>query len=267
MNNSPEKKKNPFSQFLDSWFAKEDGWITMYIAIVLIIAIVVNLSMQIPIPTLSSLSSSDWLAFWGSYLGGALGCFPAMAALQHSHKESARQHEETRTDRRLSVMPVFDCQISAISRFIEWDVSSAAHIGMNSDGTLKRISEYDEPMYDCNSHISRIELSNCGLGPALQVRISHNSSSVDINLLNNNSTRYYAFEPHWQFFKKHQSKHPDAQTITLGLTFMDIFGNHYTQTQILEYSFCADEDGDYIHFRTISIGQPTLHSTEPESHS
>ena len=58
-------------------------WLWKYVAAILLFAATVNGAMYLPIPTLSTLTSGDWLGFWGGYLGGAIGCIPAIAALLH----------------------------------------------------------------------------------------------------------------------------------------------------------------------------------------
>ena len=91
-------------------------WIFLYILGILLLAAIVNALMGLSIPTDASLNAPTWLGFWGSYLGGAIGCLPALAALYDNRREARRQHEESEKSRRLAAMPVFDCRIRHVSR-------------------------------------------------------------------------------------------------------------------------------------------------------
>ena len=89
----------------------QNHWFGFYVVVMLAIPGIVNFLMNLAIPTLPDLNAPSWLGFWGSYLGGAIGCLPALAALYDNRREARRQHEESERSRRLAVMPVFDCRI------------------------------------------------------------------------------------------------------------------------------------------------------------
>ena len=97
---------------------KEVRWICLYILVIIGIAGLINLLMSPSIPSISSIGAPTWLNFWGSYLGGAIGCLPAIAALQHSRREARRQHEENEKSRRLGALPVFACTLNSASLLI-----------------------------------------------------------------------------------------------------------------------------------------------------
>lgn len=65
-------------------------WIILYVVAILLVACAVNGLMYLAVPTLPDLNAPTWLTFWGSYLGGAIGCLPALAALYDNRREARR---------------------------------------------------------------------------------------------------------------------------------------------------------------------------------
>ena len=155
---------------------KPPSWILLYIAVILLIALLLNFLMWLPIPTFGALRAEHWLGFWGSYLGGALGCLPAIAALAENRQESRRQHEETERDRHFSRLPMIDCAVDRIS----------SDTFLNPDAITAVMSITPEKPYFYWTGISLpfvmdlrkenalflLRLNNIGFGPALDLKIT-----------------------------------------------------------------------------------------------
>lgn len=208
---------------------KPTHWLWKYVAAILLFAATVNGAMYLPIPTLSTLTSSDWLGFWGGYLGGAIGCIPAIAALLHSQSESKRLHEETAEAQRRSVLPIFSIDIQPPSSYSSY----STYITLFTNGTsfvkpilpntdiYNELAPYDEETSD---HIGYgCTLQNIGLGPALNLVLLFKSSQND---------RYLPAK--FNSYGKEQQEHlllflPKESTSTIELVFSDILGNEYSQ--------------------------------------
>ena len=95
----------------------QDHWIGSYFLAILLLAIIINIGMQIPVISFNpSLDAPIWLTFWGSYLGGAIGCLPAIAAYRHSIDESKRQIERDEANHRLNVRPILNISFAPLGR-------------------------------------------------------------------------------------------------------------------------------------------------------
>lgn len=155
-------------------------WIWIYAAVIVLLAGVINLLMWLPIPTFGSLSETSWLGFWGSYLGGALGCLPAIAALIEGRQQARHEHKEREKDRHFSHMPVFDCEIERISDFLSDTFSPAAvDATMTVTGSDTRYSWKPGDLQETRNHAEMhnsypiyLRLENVGLGPALNTKVS-----------------------------------------------------------------------------------------------
>lgn len=218
-------------------------YLLIYLATLLVSAAAVNGLMYLSIPTYPSLSSSSWLGFWGSYLGGAIGCVPALLALLHSMAESKSHREEIQTERRLSVLPVFSCKdnsisftvgppeiLSTLSVLAFLDPQTGFHDSFSSHDPRK----YQEKVNGSDESYLYVffEWHNIGAGPALNVSLSCSrfpSHTVPL----------------------HSMGAGEAKTVVLGIqppldsgkdalllyeilvSFSDVFGNTYTQRQPL----------------------------------
>ena len=222
-------------------------WILGYVAAILAIAGAINFAMGFSIPTSASLNGPTWLGFWGSYLGGAIGCLPALAALYDNRREARRQHEESEKSRRLSALPVIGCEDS-FSRFYVvhpdafLDLSSMVRLNQ-AEGLHKAFSSYDPTEYA--EKISQLDPSysgfiyltfhNIGHGPALNVTVAclnvSQESTIPLNSIGSNEKKSMMLAVQ---IPPEADEHYQAQ-YHIGISFSDIFGNHYVQTQPL---FC-----------------------------
>lgn len=218
--------------------------IFLYIVAILLLAGAVYLFMHLAIPTLPNLNASTWLGFWGSYLGGAIGCLPALAALYDNREEARRQHEETKTDRRLEIMPVFSCKTNVLSRDHIENISIQSLSGLlflnPTEGFCDTFLsgsfvDYVRKMNAADSSylFISLELTNIGFGPALNVFLSSTITSshriIPINSIGANDNRTLIVglnippnASNEQLFK-----------YNISISFTDVFGNAYSQDQPL----------------------------------
>lgn len=209
------KKGQKLTEFIQA------HWLWAYVVAMLLIPGIVDGFMYLAIPTRPDLTAPTWLTFWGSYLGGAIGCLPALAAYRHSIDESKRQHEEfqeqllenrrqsdeqyksAEKDRHLSHLPVIDNQITLL-RSIS-DLSSISHPSIQvlyeqlpgSDGHYIRTPNQSELLriFAKNDHdIILFHVRNIGHGPALSIKItSKTTSSVSIGALGEKDSYTFIF--------------------------------------------------------------------------
>lgn len=243
-----KKDKQKLTKFI------QKHWIAAYFCAALIIAVVVNIGMSLPIASFNTLLDEDtWLTFWGSYLGGAIGCLPAIASYRHSIDESSRQHKESEESRRLAVMPVFDCRIRYISTEYAKDNSSQYFV-IDSNGTLREGDFDDWLELDCYQKCNYIDLCNCGLGPALQAKLRFKDYCVDLFNLKNGYTAHYIFFPSDKYFLSSNAKH----TVCFTVECQDIYGNLYAQELSFKVFRSFEDKLDYLSFQTVSVGTARL---------
>lgn len=214
-------------------------YIKMFCFVLIIIAVAVippsliNCLMGLPIKTYEQLKAPDWLSFWGSYLGGLLGSVAALIALRETRRQSDLQQEENDKNRRLSVMPALSlsCRKQArdekVDSFLILDHSQEqlSHFFENSQ------KKYNEFLLSHSNdlHITAILcVTNYGLGPAFSVELSYsneqnNDKPVPLNGLKVGQTNPYAIA----VFLKDL---PES-SYTFNISFKDILGNNYIQSQ------------------------------------
>lgn len=212
-------------------------WIWKYIVLMLFLAAAVNAVMYLPIPTLSTPSSGDLLGFWGSFLGGIIGCIPAIAALLHSQAESKRLHEEATEAQRNSVLPVFsvflDRNISAkdpndykMFLLVSTDKGISAR-------PISRIADYTSYLEECADENKWIRcnlmLRNIGLGPALGPLLS-----FDLDEYPNCGTVAFSSLGAEQEILFLMCA-PVGTSSRCKIVFSDIFGNTYSQLFAIHY--------------------------------
>ena len=220
-------------------------WIFLYVSAILLVACAVNGLMYLAIPTLPDLSAPSWLDFWGGYLGGAIGCLPALAALYDNRREARRQHEESETSRRLATMPVISCEnnsssfslnqvdsLLTLSGMILLDMASGFH-NFFSPADPKKYVEYLDLIDDSYSGFVFIDFQNIGLGPALNVSITCSNSQQKRPLLmksiGSNETRSLLL----CIQIPHDADDNYLVQYDIEIEFSDIFGNQYVQVQPL----------------------------------
>ena len=232
-------------------------WIIFYVVAILLVACAVNGLMYLAVPTLPDLNAPTWLGFWGSYLGGAIGCLPALAALYDNRREARRQHEESEKSRRLATMPVFDCRIRHVSRsYAKGSADQWFFIG--SSGDLHEDSWEEWLIFDDCPDCNYIELSNCGLGPALQAKLLFNDYPVDLFHIKNGERAYYILDPSYTYFESLGNK----STVRFTIKSQDIYGNLYSQELLFKVLLCFEGERKFLQFQTMTIGTTQLLSSE-----
>lgn len=220
-------------------------WILGYVAVILVIAGAINFAMGFSIPTNASLNGPTWLGFWGSYLGGAIGCIPALAALYDNRLEARRQHEESEKSRRLAALPVIACEDSSsafqaaqldeffkLSALVLLDSDKGLHDSFSADHP----SKYAEKLKQLDSSYSWIiyfDFHNIGAGPALNVSLAclniPQHGTIPLASIGPNESKALLVCVQ---IPPEADDHYQVQ-YNIGITFNDIFGNHYAQVQPL----------------------------------
>lgn len=220
---------------------KEDRWIFYYVLAIVSIAFAINLLMSPSIPSISSIDAPTWLTFWGSYLGGAIGCLPAIAALQHSRREARRQHEENEKSRRLGALPVFACTLNSASLLTGQaesltTLSGVIHLSQER-GLYGQFRSWNPEVYaehvlsaDENEHPTFFELRNIGAGPALNVSLAcAPSPAVSIQSIGTGEKSTLTV----LIYIPPDAKEDYMVHYDIHILFSDIFGNRYLQIQPL----------------------------------
>ena len=227
-------------------------WLWKYVAAILLFAAAVNGAMYLPIPTLSTLTSSDWLGFWGGYLGGAIGCIPAIAALLHSQAESKRLHEETAEAQRCSVLPVFSVFVDrnlAAKSPDEYDM----FIALSPDGKIARIpnacnSDYYDFLeeFDADEWVRcNLSLKNIGLGPALNPLLTFTLGEMK----NRSIASFHSLSTAQNILILLST--PAQVSLQCKIEYSDIFGNKYSQSFSIDCS-----NSVYKHYYSFSRETP-----------
>lgn len=200
-----KKDKQKLTKFI------QKHWIAAYFCAALIIAVVVNIGMRLPIVSFNtSLKSDTWLTFWGSYLGGAIGCLPAIAAYRHSIDESNRQHQEFQEqlqesrkqadeqygnmekDRHLSHLPVIDNRLKYIKSLTDLSSVSISSIrilleqGSIPNGYAPKtpdLVEIQNILKKNKLDVVLLNIRNVGHGPALAISLYFAASAFSIGTL------------------------------------------------------------------------------------
>ena len=207
-------------------------FILIIIAVAIIPPVLINCLMSLPIKTYEQLKAPDWLSFWGSYLGGLLGSVAALIALRETRRQSDLQQVENDKNRRLSVMPALSlsCRKQAQNEKVD-----SFFILDHSQEQLSHFFEKSQKKYNefllshsNDFHITAILcITNYGLGPAFSVKLSYyneyNNETVTLNGLKVGQTNPYAIAVVLKDL--HESSY------TFNISFTDILGNNYTQSQ------------------------------------
>ncbi len=233
------KKGHKLTEFIQA------HWLWAYVVAMLAIPGIVDGFMYLAIPTRPDLTAPTWLTFWGSYLGGAIGCMPALAALYDNREETRRQHEESEKNRRLAAMPVIVCEDRSstfraarldeffnLSALVLLDSDKGFHDNFSADEPAK----YTEKVKQLDSSYSRfiyLDFHNIGTGPALNVSFAclNTSQRSTISLMSIGTNERRALLVCVQI-PPEADEHYQVQ-YNIGITFHDIFGNHYAQVQPL----------------------------------
>lgn len=220
-------------------------WIFLYVVAILLVAGAVNGLMYLSVPTLPVLDAKTWLGFWGSYLGGAIGCVPALLALYDNRREARRQHEESEKSRRLAAMPVIACEdnsssfslsevdsLSTLTAMVFLNATEGLHGGFNHPDPNKYREKLKE-LDDSYPGVIFFDIHNIGAGPALNVSLACSNVPQNKPLLlksiGANETRSLLLCV--QIPPKSGNKY--QVQFNIEISFIDIFGNHYVQVQPL----------------------------------
>lgn len=225
-------------------------WLAAYVVVILAIALLINAAMLLPIPTIAALNAPTWLTFWGSYLGGAIGCIPAIAAYRHSIDDSKRRDEAEERKRRLDVRPIMLISAPPVTAS---DIQNYPLVTFSSsEGLLDRgTTMQDQDPILPNTCL--LTIKNLGQGHALNLKLFYETpgemfTSVVLGTLEKEKAMctVFCFSDIISSPDPDSDPDPDADPdsdtdssafciLNLTLTFEDVLRNEYQQKIQLSY--------------------------------
>ncbi len=188
--------------------------------LIIIVPVVVNFLMMFSTP-LTKGAISDWISFYGSYIGSLLGFFGVILTIRYSKKEAMLDREESakkfKEEQKLLYRPYFKANLIG---------------GVKSDDGLFSLVATDKSLL-------KIGIKNCGnsFAPVLKInKIDKNNNYHFLNGFNDYVVQAEPFELPIILLDKSQNK----GVITLELAYKDIFNNGYSQTIIIHYEMVKD---------------------------
>ncbi len=183
------------------------------------------------INTAEDLGNVEWLGFWGSYLGGVVGCAAALIALFITFKQQEQHHiDMCETDRlrmlpsiNFSVIPIRSQLSEALTTIILQKPKQVTYIIHSEKETMDScVRKYGE-----GRRYYMAELKNIGVGPAFGIKIYIESSVENKECaeignvgVGDSTTALVFFEDDWSF--------------NLRIEFEDVFKNKYWQSVKVE---------------------------------
>ena len=230
------------------------NWLWLYALAVILLALAVNVAMCIPIPTLHSLTSGDWLNFWGGYLGGVLGCIPAFAALHESRRQARQQHDEVQAQleesrrqteqmlydsqevRRCSVMPLVDLTIFPLNHCPSTEELDEYWCLMTdtqgANYTYRPTILTSEKYRQAPGRYYVVYVRNIGLGPALNatVRDDKNCPFFDGDVSTTHDLK--------SILEITPIKHSEvSRPVNFVIQYTDVFSNLYQREYSVEWTY------------------------------
>lgn len=184
--------------------------------------------MQLKYKPISWIDGTVWLGFWGNYLGGLLGSSAALIVLYITQSQSDEQQ-------RLSVMPALSMNHKPLSldevkeRLKETTMQiilepESERLFYETDPeTFERSCPSLGPHRLCCGTF--LEITNCGAGPALNVKLSYNNKEIMISGVKDGS----AYPVMFLFIHNSTATEPNEPKIDI--LFTDLLGNEYKQSQ------------------------------------
>lgn len=234
-------------------------WLAAYVVIILAIALLINAAMLLPIPTIAALDAPTWLTFWGSYLGGAIGCIPAIAAYRHSIDDSKRRDEAEERKRRLDVRPIMLISASPVAAS---DLKNYPLVTFSSSEGLLDWGTSMQDQVPILPNTCLLTIKNLGQGHALNLKLSYETpgemfTSVVLGTLEKEKAMCTVFCFSDIISSPDPDADPDSDTnssafciLNLTLTFEDVLRNEYQQKIQLSY--------DAASFNFLSHPDPVL---------
>lgn len=219
----------------------------------------------------SNISNSDWVGFFGGYIGSILGCVISLVGILWTINFT---REQNRADRELQIRPYLDIRyIPSIDR-LEKGVSWLGYVMIN---------EWDDNNAD-NQDVERglLYLKNVGNGPATKIgvdvfvenikvkysaefcnqntKVTSNSvqqgeeAAVSLWITNNrvppSKDDFVWDENEFGYCDNTKFPMPSNYNVTLVLHYNDLLGNHFSQELKFNASYmmsCNKENGGKYH--------------------
>lgn len=198
----------------------------------------------------SNISNSDWVSFFGGYIGSILGCVISLVGILWTINFT---REQNRADRELQIRPFLDIRyipsINTLNKGVSWlgYVSIEEHHNNDTDSQdvergllyLKNIGNGPATNIQITVAIENIKVKHNAYFSNQNFNVTSNSvkqgeeSAVSIWISNNcipPSKDDFTWEENgFGYFNPVQFPMPSNYNVTLGLHYNDLLGNHFSQ--------------------------------------
>jgi len=161
------------------------NWITIgiYLTIIILISLIIYglLFLNFP-PSPNGTSNTDWLQFWGSYIGGVIGGMTTLGGVYYTlkHQDNDKDdNEDFQSEmKRLEVIPCLDNQ-SLEDHSFSRDYNLPSGYLIFYDSTMDNrftegvcfINRIETQFMDQIIDVFKLKITNIGLGPCIGVKI------------------------------------------------------------------------------------------------
>ena len=241
----------------------------------------------------SNISNSDWVGFFGGYIGSILGCVISLVGILWTINFT---REQNRADRELQIRPFFDIRYIDVEKFC----FTKSWLGYIMISSWDKNSEESEQPDSGQVGTGLLYLKNVGNGPATNInfqvevenieseysaRFTNKNTKVTTNSILPNETAELSVDitnsrkapkkddfvwdddSPFATFDVSKFKMPEPFVIKLKLSYNDLMLNQFEQELLFDarygMSYKKDEDAHYhceLHLK--QIGVPTINRTE-----
>ena len=269
---------------------KSTIWIAAVVFILLVIGVPFILDWCIignEVP--SNISNSDWVAFYGGYIGAILGAMFSLIGIAWTIKFT---REQNRSDRELQIRPYFDIRYLDVEQFCHTD-SWLGYVMINTWDT-----DVDDKNGECPNPVGAglLYLKNVGNGPATNINfevfvenikaeysarytnqntkvttnsvLQSNTAELSIDITNSRQApkkEDFVWQDNGTFatYDVRKFKIPEPFSIKLILLYSDLMSNRFSQELNFDVRYAMqygkDKDGSYhceLHLK--EIGDPKI---------
>ncbi|MBE6906139.1 MAG: hypothetical protein E7476_07720 [Ruminococcaceae bacterium] len=190
-----------------------------------------NSMMSWTIPTADNLDNSDWLGFWGGYIGSAFTIIITFIVFLATYIQNGKQHratrEEMREQARLQIMPFLNVEQVYDYKFQDEDyIHGFSFVGEGFSQFHGLFSQMVKAM-DTDDYLSGpirfylFTFNNIGASTLVDLKIEYNGSDQDVgNLRVNQQVSYFFAFPFEQAGFEHEFM----------INFRDLHNNLYQQS-------------------------------------
>lgn len=233
----------------------------------------------------SNISNSDWVGFFGGYIGALLGALFSLIGIAWTIKFT---REQNRADRELQIRPYFDIRYLSVKQPCHteswlgyvvinvWDMKSDNNVSENhfpvGSGLLYLKNVGNGPATNINFDVCvenikteyRAEFTNQNTKVTTNSIIQSETAELSIDITNSRQAPkkedFEWFNDKFATYDTHKYKTPEPFVIKLILKYNDLMSNSFCQELIFDAShymcYKKGEDGQYhceLHLRDIGV--------------